>query len=272
MRHARAERRLSEYLDGALRVRDAERVEAHLLDCAECQTLLGELRRTRSLLRGLRGADEAPDLTAAVLARMERGEGKTSGLDRVRAWGDRLFAAPWSAPLATVAVGLVLLAFVPPIEVEVSIPLGAGEAAAPAVAMAPRAPAPALPPREVASRASVSSPLAVRRQVQSVRPPSRELPQRLPPASYDCWELPAFDACQEHRHVLMDLALRDARQFLARLDQVSSPARERWIQELSRYAAQDGSAPSVAASLRGTGDPRGWQLASRFEAADFAGR
>ncbi|MEN8161720.1 MAG: Druantia anti-phage system protein DruA, partial [Myxococcota bacterium] len=49
-------------------------------------------------------------------------------------------------------------------------------------------------------------------------------------------------------------------------------ARERWIGELSRFAAEAGSAPSVAERLRASDDPRAWQMAPRFEPAPLDGR
>ncbi len=278
MRHRSAADRLSEYLDGTLAPRRARAVEMHLLRCATCRGELGELQRVRSMLRELRGVDDAPDLAGVVLARIEAGEADGSALERLRWNLGRLFARPWSAPLATLAAGLLILAFLPPIEIEVRIPGAMATEAGRPVAQAPR-PAPV-------------APLASRRVAESVLPPSLDLPQRmpeaslglqrlpaaslglqrLPAASFDCWERPSFDACQEQRHVLMDLLQRDTSEFFARLDTVPGAARERWIRELSRFAAETGSARSLAERLRASDDPRAWQVASRFEAADFSGR
>jgi hypothetical protein len=241
-------------------------LEAHLLQCSECRSELAELQRVRSLLRELRGVEDAPDLSAAVLARVEQGDADASGLERLSWSVGRLFGAPWSAPLATLAAGLLLLAFVPPLQIEVSIPSRTAPAEEPRMARA-------------AERLS-TAPLVSRRVAETVRPPRSDVPQRLPAvavsrrpaASFDCWERPSFDACQEERHVMMDLALRDPRAFLARLDSVPGAARERWLRDLSRSAAEAGSATSVAERLRASGDPRAWQVASRFESADFERR
>ncbi|HEX4835616.1 MAG TPA: zf-HC2 domain-containing protein [bacterium] len=46
--------RLSAYLDGALDVRDLERVQAHVETCANCLREYEELRALRGLLQGLR--------------------------------------------------------------------------------------------------------------------------------------------------------------------------------------------------------------------------
>jgi len=147
MRHAGALRRLSEYLDGTLPSRDGKRVEAHLAGCVACRKELAELRRTTELLRGLRHGEDAPDLTAAVLERIRSGEGDPSASDRVRAAAVRFLSGAWGAPLATAAVGLAVLAIVPRVEIEVSIPGGAAREVVVPVARAPapqrRAPPPA---------------------------------------------------------------------------------------------------------------------------------
>ena len=92
---------------------------------------------------------------------------------------------------------------------------------------------------------------------------------RLPSSPVDCWEQPSFEACQEQRRFFMELALRDTRAFLERVEAVPSTKRERWIGELSRFAAEAGSANSVAQRLRASDDPRAWQMAPRFESQSF---
>jgi hypothetical protein len=260
MRHERVARRLSEYLDGTLQGRETRRVEAHLSACLACQTSLAELRRTTELLRSLRAGDESPDLTAAVLARIHAGEADPSAFERLRSAAARFFSGGWGAPLATAAVGLAVLAVLPRIEIEVSIP-GAAERATPPVAEAPareRPPAPA--------------PALAARRVNEPRLPNVTAPGRAPSELVDCWEQPSFETCQEQRRFFMELALRDTRAFLERVEAVPSPQRERWISELSRFAAEAGSATSVAQRLRASDDPRAWQMATRFEAATFDGR
>jgi len=282
VRHARAERLLSEYLDGALSIRRVRGVEAHLLACEACRAELVALRRTRSLLRELRGVEDAPDLAAQVLARIESGEAAVSPLERLRAGIAEWFTRPWMAPLATAAVGLVLLALVPPIEVEVRIPGIATLQPERQTESAPSARAPMPLASQRVSRPAFASasrrvsepalPLASRRLPEMLVAPSLDLPQRLPIASFDCMEHPYFEGCQEQVRALMNLALHDTPEFLTRLEGVSPSARERWIGELSDRAARDGSARSMAERLRESDDPRAWQLAPRFEAAAFAGR
>lgn len=257
MRHERFARSFSEYLDGTLRGRQARRVEAHLVACGDCQRELAELRRTTEMLRSLRGGEDAPDLSGAILARIRAGEADPSAFERLRSAAARFLTGAWGAPLATAAVGLVVLAIVPRIEVEVSIPgIARPEAAAPVA----RAPSPQRPPA-----------LATRR-VHEPLLPSVPAPARAPSASVDCWEQPSFEACQEQRRFFMELALRDTRAFLERVEAVPSTQRERWIGELSRYAAEAGSASSVAQRLRASDDPRARQMATRFESQSFDGR
>jgi len=248
---------LSEYLDGTLPARRARQVESHLAACSRCRQALGELRRTTELLWSLRGAEDAPDLSAAVLARIRAGEADPSLAERLRAAAARVWSGAWGAPLATVAVGLAVLAILPRIEIEVSVPGVAAppelERAAP-VARAPR-PAPALEARRVR---------------QPLRPSVPE-PWRAPSVSVDCWEQPSFEACQERRRSL-ELALSDTPAFLERVEALPSTQRERWIGELSRFAAETGSATSVAERLRASDDPRAWQMAPRFESTTFDGR
>jgi hypothetical protein len=257
--HERAALSLSEYLDGTLRGRHARRVETHLTGCVDCQRTLAELRRTSELLRSLRGGEDAPDLSAAILARVRAGEAEPSALERLRSAAARFLGGAWGAPLATVAVGIAVLAIVPRIEIEVSVPgIARPEAARPVA----RAPAPQRPPAPALATRRVHEPLL----------PNVPAPGRAPSAAGDCWERPSFEACQEQRRVFMELALRDTRAFLERVEAVPSTQRERWIGELSRYAAEAGSAGSVAQRLRASDDPRARQMATHFESQSFEGR
>jgi hypothetical protein len=259
LRHERTARRLSEYLDGTLSGRDGARVEAHLASCLECRNDLAELRRTSELLRGLRAGVESPDLAASILERIRAGEAEPTLLERLRASAGRFFSGAWGAPLATAAVGLAVLVLVPRIEIEVSIPGGSERNIAAPIARAPT-------PR----RAPVAA-LAARRVNESPLRETAAAARRLSGSS-PCWEQPSFEACQEQREFFMDLALRDTRAFVERVEAVPSTQRERWIGELSRFAAESGSATSVAERLRATDDPRAWQMATHFDVASFDGR
>jgi hypothetical protein len=256
VRHERVGLLLSEYLDGALSTRDVSRVEAHVLGCPECRQALGELRRTTELLRGLRGGVDAPDFSNAVLARIRAGEAEPSVLDRLRSSLSRFLAGPLGAPLATAGVGLALLAVLPRIEVEVSIP----GRARPEAAITELAPRPA--PRVAERPRAASGPLLARRVNETL---SEEEPSRFVP--YQCFEAASFEACREHHALMTRLAMDNARAFLARVQQVPAPRREEWLGQVSRYAAESGDAMDVAAQLRATGDPLAQRVALRFEEA-----
>jgi Putative zinc-finger len=259
VRHEHAARLLSEYLDGSLSAREASRLEAHLLGCISCRHALGGLRRTAELLRGLRGGVDAPDLADAVLGRIRAGEAEPSVLDRLRAGVSRFLSGPLGAPFATAAVGLALLAVLPRIEVEVSLPGRGGSEAAIADA------APRLAPRAERPR-PMSSPLLARRVNESVsREPSRlALPSPMP---FPCLEAASLEACRDQHAFLTELARENVWAFMAEVEEVPEPLREDFLAGISRFAAQSGAAPDVAAQLRATGDPRAQRMAIRFEEA-----
>jgi hypothetical protein len=251
VRHERVVSLLSDYLDGALSRRQAARVEAHLAECDPCRASLVSLERTVGLLRSLRGGVEAPELVASVMARVHAGEAEPSGVERLRTLVSRFIAGPLGAPLATAAVGLSLLAVLPRIEVEVSIP-GRAVSVAPAAEVAERAAPQSRPRAPVAS-----PPLLARRTSQQ-------------PSSYDpfaCREATSPHACRDHHATMTRLAIRTVWEFMDRLESVPEPRREDWVRELSRFAAESGDAPGVAASLRATGDPFAQRMATRFEEA-----
>jgi hypothetical protein len=241
---------LSDYLDGSLSKRDAARVEMHLLGCAHCRQALGELQRTVDLLRGLRGGVEAPDLASAVMARIRAGEAEPSVLDRLRAGVSRFLSGPLGAPLATGAVGLALLAVLPRIEVEVSIPGRAMPEAPTAAVVARRA------PQTAESLRAPSSPLLTRRVGESL---SRD--------PFACLEAPSPQACRDQHAIMTRLARENVWAFVARLEAVPEPSRNVLLNDLSRYAAESGAASDVAVKLRATGDPVAQRMAAHFEEA-----
>lgn len=249
MRHERVTARLSDYLEGSLSKRDAARVEAHLLGCAGCRQALGELKRTVDLLRGLRGSVEAPNLASAVMVRIRAGEAEPSVLERLRAGVSRFLSGPLGAPLATGAVGLALLAVLPRIEVEVSIP-GRATSEAPAAVATRRAP-------QTSGRQPASSPpLLTRRVGESL---SRD--------PFACLEASSPQACRDQHAVMTRLARENVWAFMARLEAVPEPSRNHLLNDLSRYAAESGAASDVAAQLRATGDPLAQRMAAHFEEA-----
>lgn len=59
---------ISAYVDGQLPAARVERLEAHLVVCADCSRELGDERRARSMLLAARDVAPGPDLTARILA------------------------------------------------------------------------------------------------------------------------------------------------------------------------------------------------------------
>lgn len=247
MRHERVTALLSDYLDGSLTPRDASRVEAHLLGCPRCHQALGELQRTIDLLRGLRGSVEAPEVASVIMQRIHAGEADPSTLDRLRAGVSRFLSGPLGAPLATAAVGLALLAVLPRIEVEVSIP---GRVAAPAADLAAR------PTPRPEARHVLSPPLLTRRMAESL---SRD--------PFACLEAASPQACHDHHASMTRLARENPWAFMERVEELPEPRRKDFLDELSRFAAESGAASDVAAQLRATGDPQAQRMAVRFEEA-----
>lgn len=258
MRHDRIADRLSDYLDGTLSPRDVSRVEAHLLGCERCRRTLAELGRTVDLLRSLRDSEEAPDLAGTVMARIRAGEAQPSVLDRLRAGVSRFIAGPLGAPLVTATAGLALLAVLPRIEVEVTIP---GRAAS--VARAP-----ASPPAAAAELAGRRAPQPMER-LRIASPPllTRRVAEPLSSDPFACLEAPSPQACRDHHAWMTRLARQNPLEFIERVEALPAPRRDDLLNELSHFAAESGAAPDVAAQLRATGDPVAQRMALHFEGA-----
>jgi len=250
VRHERVAARLSDYLDGSLSPRDASRVEAHLLGCARCHRALGELQRTVDLLQQLRGSVEAPEVASVVMARIRAGEADPSVLDRLRAGVSRFLSGPLGAPVVTAMVGLAVLAVLPRIEVEVSIP-GRVTRMVPAADLDRE---PARPRQELGQ--VPTAPLLTRRVVES-----------LVGDPFACLDAASPQACRDHHASMTRLARENPWAFMARVEAVPEPRRNDFLNELSRFAAESGAASDVAAQLRATGDPLAQRMAVRFEEA-----
>lgn len=101
---------LSAYLDGELEAEERQRLEAHLMACADCQRELAELRQTRQLLRALPAPALPRSFTLpvpeAAPARDTRAAAVSSRRARSGEWVAR--AAQWVGGIAA-AVGLMLL-------------------------------------------------------------------------------------------------------------------------------------------------------------------
>lgn len=110
--------RLSEYLDGTLSPEEREELEAHLVDCSECGTVLEDLREVVSRARALPDRPPSADLWPGIEARL--GPGPLAGEDdRRRSFPDvdpSRRNAPWRRRLSfsvgqLAAAAIVLVAF-----------------------------------------------------------------------------------------------------------------------------------------------------------------
>jgi anti-sigma factor RsiW len=106
VKHARAQRLLSAYLERDLG--DAERagVEAHAAACGVCRADLEGLRRAVALLRRLPTPEPPPYLASRVLARIRDGEARPAGWRR---WLANLAAPMVAAPLAALAAAAAVV-------------------------------------------------------------------------------------------------------------------------------------------------------------------
>ncbi len=80
MTHGEVRADLGDYLEGDLPLERRALVDAHLDGCAECAQRMRSLRSTVDTLRALDGPEPPAGLSAAVLARIEAGEGRPGAL------------------------------------------------------------------------------------------------------------------------------------------------------------------------------------------------
>jgi hypothetical protein len=164
--------------------------------------------------------------------------------------------APWSTPVAAVAVVLGALAMVPGMDLSLEIPGWGHSEAVPQTEMTAERPA-RLPARAIsafgvpaeAGPVEVVAPLlACLRAGGPARP-----------------ELERGDPCEHWDSWMVGLGMRDAPAFLVEVEAVPAPARERVLERIESFAARSGSAPLLAGTLRSAGDPRAARLANRIE-------
>ncbi len=77
--------RLSEYLDGDLAAQERQALEAHLGECEECRTALGDLRQVVQRAHGLVDRPVTADLWPGIAARIGAGGAPVADLAAVRA-------------------------------------------------------------------------------------------------------------------------------------------------------------------------------------------
>ena len=254
MRHASCARRLSQYADGTLPLEVCIRMDAHLATCPECRTELSELRSTIDLLGTLSSSSASAGLPSdfgeQVMARISGGEADPGVFGRFGDQWRRWMDSSMGPPLVTAAFGLTLLVLVQGVEVEVSLPGFGSAASAGAATLSLETAASARP-----AASAAASPLAARRRSVPI-PAMRPLAACLRGAESGCGRWHAW-------HV--GLGMREPRVFLGEVENVPDRARERWLAELSRFAAHSGTASVLAARLRESGDPRAHRVATHFE-------
>ena len=72
--HGAVRHQFSEYLDGSLGQIEAERLEGHLANCADCAAYLATLRSTVDLLGQLPTTTYPPGAKAAILDQVRSGQ------------------------------------------------------------------------------------------------------------------------------------------------------------------------------------------------------
>lgn len=110
MNHSDIQRHMPDYLEGDLDLERRALVDAHLDECVDCAREVAGFRSTIEALRRLPEPVVPADLAANVMRRIRMGEGRTSLVDRIRAFGSELFAPRILAPasMALLAAGLIL--------------------------------------------------------------------------------------------------------------------------------------------------------------------
>jgi hypothetical protein len=267
--HARYERRLSEYLDGALTGRAKAKLEGHLERCAECRRTLSELRGTLQLLRSL-PEEEAPEFLATrVLARIEAGEAAPTWSDRLRSFVATAMSGSWAPAFGAVALLFVVasllqvrIVFTLPEWLVGAPPAEVASAAAPALADAsPRfslpeelkLEGPAFP------RSAPTTPVGDRRRFDPVAL------EEVSGVHRACAASPHDAECREFRATLVETALANPQRFVREIDTVPLESRDRVIHAVSQEAARSGQFETVIYRLRRVDDPRAVGIIVRFQ-------
>jgi hypothetical protein len=100
---------ISALLDGEATVPERAAVERHLLDCAECRALLGDLRILAAAGASLQPPPVPAGLLAAIRARLQAARGGAGGFARAPA--RRRWTGLWRLPLPVAAAAGLMVAF-----------------------------------------------------------------------------------------------------------------------------------------------------------------
>lgn len=100
--------KLSEYMDGTLSAADRQAVERHLVDCAECRVVLGDLRIIVAEASVLTDTPPASNLWAGIAGRISAGGNGVYHLPEAR--GQRWRRISFTIPqLAAAGIALVIM-------------------------------------------------------------------------------------------------------------------------------------------------------------------
>lgn len=94
MRCIKAQRYISEYVDGALEARKAAELERHLKDCPACQEVLGDLRGMKDAASGLETPEPGDAVWQKIRSRLPSRATKSAGAVRVPG----RWSLGWSTP------------------------------------------------------------------------------------------------------------------------------------------------------------------------------
>lgn len=277
MNHQEVRKRMGEYLDGDLTLRQRALFDSHLDGCVDCSAELGQLRNTVGLLRSLPGPDVPPHLAERVVARVRDGEGQARWWDGLAAFWDAIDPARYLPPLAGAALttavvlvgvrdlgwqipGLAAPSPAPPPEVARPLPIEGEDASTPRMQTAESAAV----ARRLTEQNRPGIPIDVVTTAPNTPAPSR------PIGASAADDPPAATAPKASEELAS--ALEDPEAFLERLRRMGPPeAQEAWLVSLAAQAAEHRRLGELTARLREGGGSEGDAVAVRLEAAARTG-
>jgi len=108
--HSDVRNHLADYLEGDLELGKRALIDAHLDECTDCSSDLGEMQSTIALLRSLPEPEVPQDLVPNVMRRIRNGEGQRSWLDAARSALSWSISPPvlYPASLAMIFAGVLM--------------------------------------------------------------------------------------------------------------------------------------------------------------------
>jgi len=278
MNHQEVRKRMGEYLQGDLTLKQRALLDAHLDGCPACAKELQALRTTVQLLRGLPTPEVPRHLADRVFARIEDGEGRSRWWDALAAFWDAIDPARYLPPLAAAAV------------TSAAVIVGVRDLGWEIPGM--RAPTPQLAAVQVAPEAAPTvrrSPPETAAAADRARASGFASELRMPAATEPAPRFERGEATGLIQHPFgaraasapsaagraapspdedLELALLDPQAFLERFHAMRPPETQNaWLLAVAERAAQQRSVEDVARRLREAAGAEGHALAVRFEGA-----